>query len=208
MTLNPSRRSDYDAGLVMRGGDTPGLERPLHVEVALESSKASPIRRLLTVIAAVMVIGMVMQVTVMFMSYQRAKAVMGEDPTSPAAEKVYLQDFYQTYGIRAASRAEADLLLADMRRKEQAERATAAETATAGRRGAQATPFQEESRRLGDRFQPTCAVPSRTPSAPGPKSFAARKSMNAPRKRPNGRAGSRKLIASAVALSRMGSKGG
>ena len=147
---NPSRRSDYDAGLVMRGGETAGLERPLHVEVALESSKASPIRRLLTVIAAVMVIGMVMQITVMFMSYQRAKAVMGEDPASPAAEKVYLQDFYQTYGIRAASRAEADLLLADMRRKEQAARDEQQKQRLQEDEERKQRRFEEESRRLGD----------------------------------------------------------
>ena len=146
---NPSRRSDYDAGLVMRGGETAGLDRSLHVEVALESSKSSPIRRLLTVIAAVMVIGMVMQVTVMFMSYQRAKAVMGEDPTSPAAEKVYLQDFYQTYGIRAASRAEADLLLADMRRKEQAEREEQQKQRLQEDEERKQRRFEEDSRRLG-----------------------------------------------------------
>src|SRR5574343_339429 len=42
---NSSRRSDYDAGLVTRGGADAGVDRALHVEVALESSKSSPIRR-------------------------------------------------------------------------------------------------------------------------------------------------------------------
>jgi curved DNA-binding protein CbpA len=146
---NPSRRSDYDAGLVTRGGDADGADRPLHVEVALESSKSSPIRRLLTVIAGVMVIGLVMQITVMFMSYNRAKTVMGEDASSPAAEKAYLQDFYQTYGIRAASRAEADLLLADMRRKEQAEREEKQAQRLQEEEERKQRRFEEESRRLG-----------------------------------------------------------
>ena len=144
---NPSRRADYDAGLVVRGDDA---GRPLHVELALEPAKASPIRRLLTIIASVMVIGMVMQIAVMFMSYQRAKAVMvGEDGSSPAADKAYLQDFYQTYGIRAANRAEADLLLADMRRKEQAEREDTQQQRRQEEEERKLRRFEEESRRLG-----------------------------------------------------------
>ena len=118
----PSRRSDYDAGLVTRGEVPSQLDIRLHAEAVLESAKWSPIRRLLTIIASLMIFGMVMQMVVMFMAYQRSRAMLGVDASSPMAEKAYLQDFYQTYGIRAASRAEADLLLADMRRKEQATR--------------------------------------------------------------------------------------
>lgn len=147
---SPSRRSDYDAGLTtMRGGEAPGLERPLAVEVALESAKWSPIRRLLTVIASLMVFGMAMQIGVMFMAYQRARVAIGEDGSSPAAEKVYLQDFYQTYGIRAANRAEAELLLADMRRKEQAEREEKQQQRLQEEDERKLRRFEEESRRLG-----------------------------------------------------------
>lgn len=146
---SPSRRSDYDAGLTMRGGEAPGLDRTLRVEVALESAKWSPIRRLLTVIASLMVFGMAMQIGVMFMAYQRAKVAIGEDGSSPAAEKVYLQDFYQTYGIRAANRAEAELLLADMRRKEQAERDEKQQQRLQEEDERKLRRFEEESRRLG-----------------------------------------------------------
>lgn len=146
---NPSRRADYDAGLVVRGGDAAGLAPPLHVEVALRSTKASPIRRLLTIIASLMIIGMVMQIAVMFTAYQRNKALSGEEVGSPAAEKVYLQDFYQTYGIRAASRAEADLLLADMRRKELAEREERQQQRQQDEEARKLKRFEEESRRLG-----------------------------------------------------------
>lgn len=119
---NPSRRADYDAGLALRAGRLPGVGLPLP-ELALETTRWSPIRRLLTVIAALMVVGLTIQVSVMFVTYQRARATLGDEAAAPAAaEKAYLQDFYQTYGIRAASREEADLLLADLRRKDEAAR--------------------------------------------------------------------------------------
>ncbi|MBS1144835.1 MAG: Heat shock protein DnaJ, N-terminal [Proteobacteria bacterium] len=147
---SPSRRSDYDAGLASKGLPLATAELPMHIEVALESKKWSPIRRLLTIIAALMVFGMVMQISTMFMAYNRASSAYGNvDPASPAAEKVYLQEFYQTYGIRAASKAEADLLLADMKRKEQAERAEAEQKRLQERQEYEQRRFEEESRRLG-----------------------------------------------------------
>jgi curved DNA-binding protein CbpA len=145
---NPSRRSDYDAGLTTRGNAPGGADQPLHIEVAMEATKWSPIRRLLTIIAGLMIFGMVMQISAVFMTYQRASA-QGGDPASPAAEKVYLQDFYQTYGIRAASRAEADLLLADMKRKEQAERQESQQQRLVEQQEREQRRFEEESRRLG-----------------------------------------------------------
>jgi curved DNA-binding protein CbpA len=146
---SPSRRSDYDAGLTTHGVSPGGADLPLHIEVAMEPKKWSPIRRLLTVIAGLMIVGMVVQISAVFMTYQRASALGGGDPASPAAEKVYLQDFYQTYGIRAASRAEADLLLADMKRKEQAEREESRQKRLVEQQEYEQRRFEEESRRLG-----------------------------------------------------------
>jgi curved DNA-binding protein CbpA len=145
----PSRRSDYDAGLVTRGEVPSQLDTRLHAEAVLESAKWSPIRRLLTIIASLMIFGMVMQMGVMFMAYQRSKAMVGVDATAPMAEKAYLQEFYQTYGIRAASRAEADLLLADMRNKEQAARDEAQKLRMQEEEERRLKRFEEESRRLG-----------------------------------------------------------
>ncbi|NTV68852.1 MAG: J domain-containing protein [Azonexaceae bacterium] len=145
---NPSRRSDYDAGLTTRGNAPGGADQPLHIEVAMEPTKWSPIRRLLTIIAGLMIFGMVMQISAVFMTYQRASA-HGGDPASPAAEKIYLQEFYQTYGIRALSRAEADLLLADMKRKEQAERQESQQQRLVEQQEREQRRFEEESRRLG-----------------------------------------------------------
>jgi len=145
----PSRRADYDAGLAMRGEVPSLLDVQLRTEAANESAKWSPIRRLLTIIASLMVVGMVMQMAVMFMAYQRSRAMADVDATSPVAEKAYLQDFYQTYGIRAASRAEADLLLADMRRKEQAARDEVQRQRQEEEAALKLKRFEEESRRLG-----------------------------------------------------------
>lgn len=143
---NPSRRADYDAGLSRR----PGAEFPVQLEVALEPTKWSPIRRLLTIIAALMVVGLTIQVSVMFVAYQRARATLGEEAASPAAaEKAYLQDFYQTHGIRAASREEAELLLADMRRKETAAREERLAQQQRDEEERKLKRFEEESRRIG-----------------------------------------------------------
>lgn len=119
---NPLRRSGYDKSLVLLDAQASHTGMPLHLEVALEPNKSSPFRILLTIIAGVMVIGLVIQIGAMLFAYQRTRAFTGNRENSPAAEKVYLQEVYQTYGIRAASRAEADLALAEMHRKEQATR--------------------------------------------------------------------------------------
>lgn len=146
----PSRRSDYDAGLTTTRGAMPGgADQPLHIELAMEPRKWSPIRRLLTIIAGLMIFGMVVQISAVFMAYQRASALSAGDPASPAAEKAYLQDFYQTYGIRAANRAEADQLLADMKRKEQAEREENQQQRLVEQQEREQRRFEEESRRLG-----------------------------------------------------------
>lgn len=146
---NPTRRADYDAGLALLNTMAGLPERPLQVEVALEASKRSPIRILLTVIATVMVIGLVVQMGAMFMAYRHTRAVINNDGTSPAAEKIYLQEFYQTYGIRANSREEAELLLADMRRKEQAENEERQKVREAQEQENRLKRFEEESRREG-----------------------------------------------------------
>ena len=146
---SPTRRNDYDAGLSQNQLLPNAGERPLYIEVGLEPNKASPIRRLLTVIASVMVIGLVIQAVVIFISYQRAKTIMEENGPSPAAEKVYLQEFYQTYGIRAASRGEAELLLADMKKKEQQTRDEAQNKQLLENEARKQKQFEEESRRIG-----------------------------------------------------------
>jgi curved DNA-binding protein CbpA len=139
---NPSRRSAYDAQLGVQG-------RLSYVEADAENRKWSPIRRLLTIIASLMAIGMVIQISVMLVAYKRASSAAGIDAGSPAAEKAYLQEFYLTYGIRAASKAEADLLLAEMRRKEEAAREEKREELARAEDERKLRQFEEESRRIG-----------------------------------------------------------
>lgn len=146
---DPARRTAYDAGLNGQSslsfrGDSPGAGG-----LALGGTKRNPVRILLSMIATLMIVGLVIQVGVMFSTYKRVNDVAAPAAASPAAEKAYLQDFYQTYGIRAASREEADLLLADMRRKEAAEREQRAQERQQEEQERALRRFEEESRRLG-----------------------------------------------------------
>ena len=113
------------------------------------NSRRNPVRILLTVIATLMIVGLVMQVGVMFNAYKRVNDVGMPNASGPAAERAYLQDVYQTYGIRAASREEAELLIADLRRKEAAEREQAAQQRQQEEQERAQKRFEEDSRRLG-----------------------------------------------------------
>lgn len=147
---DPPRRADYDAGLRAQPNLTFRTEMPGEVEAMLGRSKRNPVRMLLTIIATLMIVGLVMQVGVMFNAYKRVNDTTGGNPAaSAAADKVYLQDFYQTYGIRAASREEAELLLADMRRKEAASREADSQRRQQEEQERNQKRFEEESRRLG-----------------------------------------------------------
>lgn len=146
---DPARRAAYDDGLNGQSNLSFRGDAPLQVEVALGGSKRNPVRVLLTIIATLMIVGLVIQVGVMFSAYKRVNATGAPDASGAAAEKAYLQDFYQTYGIRAASREEADLLLADMRRKEAAEREKGAEERLREEQERAQRRFEEESRNLG-----------------------------------------------------------
>lgn len=146
---DPARRADYDAGLRAQPGLTFRTEMPGEMDAMLVRSKRNPVRMLLTIIATLMIVGLVLQVGVMFNAYKRVNEPVGSDPSSPAADKVYLQDFYQTYGIRAASREEAELLLADMQRKEAASREADNQRRQQEEQERSQRRFEEESRRLG-----------------------------------------------------------
>lgn len=91
--------------------------------------KSGGLRPVLTVIAVLMVAGLTIQVGGTLLAYRQVSRVQNQASPEAAEERAYLQDVYQTYGIRAASRAEAELLLADMQRKEQAERQNSQQSA-------------------------------------------------------------------------------
>lgn len=147
---DPARRADYDAGLRAQTSLSFRSAMPGDVELVLGRSKPNPVRLLLTIIATLMIAGLVLQVGVMFSAYKRVNdSASGNPASSQAAEKIYLQDVYQTYGIRAASREEADLLLADIRRKEEAGREADIQRRQQEEQERSQRRFEEESRRLG-----------------------------------------------------------
>jgi membrane protein involved in colicin uptake len=115
-----------------------------------EEKKSSALRPVLTLIATLLAVGLVIQMVMSFMAVKSLGGRSGPDLGNALADKAYLQDFYQTYGIRAASRAEAELLLADMRRKEMAERQDQQRERQRLEQERQLRRFEEESHRMGE----------------------------------------------------------
>jgi membrane protein involved in colicin uptake len=114
-----------------------------------DEKKWNPLRPILTLIAVILAVGLVIQVSMSFLAYQRLGGKSGQDLNQAMADKAYLQDFYQTYGIRAATREEAELLLADMQRKEAAERQHRTREQERQDQQRKLSQFEEESRRMG-----------------------------------------------------------
>lgn len=76
-----------------------------------------------------------------------AEMMAAEGKMSSTEEKLYLQEYYQKYGVRPANKAEADLLDIERRRKENAEKAAELERKKAADAEKK---FVEESRRIAD----------------------------------------------------------
>lgn len=92
-------------------------------------------------------ISMVLKVVFLFSTGHNPDAL----PTSPAAaEKVYLQDYYQTYGVRPANRAEADRLDAERAKAQEAQRVQKQWEEDQRKTANAETRFEEESRRRGE----------------------------------------------------------
>jgi len=114
-----------------------------------EPKKWSPLRPVLTVIATLMAVGLVIQIGMSFFAVRHLGGQAGSAHPDAMAEKAYLQEVYQTYGIRAASREEADLLLADLKRKEAEERQDQGKERARQEQERKQAQFEEESRRIG-----------------------------------------------------------
>jgi curved DNA-binding protein CbpA len=92
-------------------------------------------------------ISMVLKVVFLFSTGHNPDAA----PVSPAAaEKVYLQEYYQTYGVRPANRAEADRLDAERAKVQEAQRAQRQFEDEQRKSANAASRFEEESRRRGE----------------------------------------------------------
>ena len=81
------------------------------------SGTKSPVKRTMVIIGTVVATLMVLQMISMFFGARRQQEAM------KAEEKIIIQEYYQTHGVRPASAAEVRLLEAENRRKESEERA-------------------------------------------------------------------------------------
>jgi hypothetical protein len=120
-------------------------ESPLKIVSTTIDSSVMSLKKILKVIAGMMVLGVVIKGGAMILAGNQA----GHPPggISKADEKVILQEYYQVHGIRPGSKAEADLLEVENRRKENEQRAAELEKKKHEEEYRQ---FVEESRRIGD----------------------------------------------------------
>ncbi len=109
------------------------------------TSLRSPLTKVLTIIGSLIAAGMAIQVAFILMVNHQQEHATAE--VSKAEEKVMLQEYYQTYGVRPGSKIEADLLEVENRRKENAQREAAHEQE---RKDEEYRRFVEESRRIGE----------------------------------------------------------
>jgi hypothetical protein len=148
-TLSVSMSRDaYDAKLKFK--DMPQkTDGAINLKVAIDESRGSPLRRVLAVIAGVMVIWLLMQLMFMFIAYRNNGGVMRTptDAAIQAEEKVRMQEYYQEHGVRAGSKIEADLLDEKQRDKELEQRLRENEKKE---QESKYKEFLEESHRVGE----------------------------------------------------------
>jgi flagellar biosynthesis GTPase FlhF len=106
---------------------------------------ASSLINILTIFGTIIAVGMVIYVVSLLAARRLSEQV---DQVSKAEDKVAIQEYYQTHGVRPASKAEADLLEVENRRKENERRALEREKERAEEESAR---FEQESRRIGER---------------------------------------------------------
>lgn len=118
-----------------------GHQIPLKMISSTVTGTASALKQIIRVVIILTVLAAVMQIVSAVSSSRRT----GHD-ASKADEKLYIQEYNQKYGVRVGSRAEGELLEAQMRREENEQRATALEKQ---RQEEEYRRFVEESARIG-----------------------------------------------------------
>lgn len=119
-------------------------ESPLKIISATAATSVSALRKILAAIAGLMALGVVIKVSTFVLA--GGQSGRSADGVSRADEKVRIQEYYQTHGVRPGSKIEADLLEVENRRKENEQREAAREKKQEEDRYRQ---FVEESRRVG-----------------------------------------------------------
>lgn len=114
----------------------------------LFSDWSPALRRVVSVsVLLLLVLGVSLGVSRCTTKAAREQMELREAQERRASEQAMLQDYYQTYGVRPANRAEMELMEAERRRKENAER----QAATDNRRAEdEQRRWEEESRRRGE----------------------------------------------------------
>lgn len=142
-------RDAYDAKLINKGLPA-DADNALNFKVAIDENRNSPLRRVLVVIAGVMVIGLSVQLGFMYVAYKHNNSVMlsPNDAAMQASEKLRVQEYYQEHGVRPGSQIEADLLDAAQRKEDEAQRQKEYE---AKERERKYNEFVEESHRIGEK---------------------------------------------------------
>ena len=91
-------------------------------------------------------LGMVIKVVFLFAMTRQPEAIGTQ---SKSDDKLFLQEYFQTYGVRPASRAEADLMDAERRKNEEAKRAQKLLEDDKKKTARAELDFEEEARRRG-----------------------------------------------------------
>jgi len=119
---------------------------PIKEVFSTVSVSARSLKRLLRVIIGLLVLGFVLKMGQMAFASRQAGRPSSE--VARAEEKLIIQEYYKKYGVRPASRAEAEFLEQENRRKENEQREAAFEEK---KKEEEYSRFVEESRRIGDR---------------------------------------------------------
>ncbi|MDD2774897.1 MAG: hypothetical protein PHU06_02980 [Gallionella sp.] len=125
---------------------------PLDVAATTVKSSMKSLKYIFRFIAGFVVLLVVIKWGVSSMAHRNqtigtAEMLAAEGKMSSTEEKLYLQEYYQKYGVRPASKAEADLLDIERRRKENAEKAAELEKQKAAEADKK---FVEESRDMAN----------------------------------------------------------
>jgi curved DNA-binding protein CbpA len=117
-------------------------ESHLQIIASTISGTSSALKKILRIVIFLIVAGSVIQIVSRVASGRKM-----DIEASRAEEKLYIQDYYQKYGVRVGSKAEADLLDTERRRKENEQRTAELEKK---RQADEYDRFVEESRKIGD----------------------------------------------------------
>lgn len=121
---------------------TGSIQFPITEVSSTVSASTRSLKKILRIIIVLTVLGIIGKSAFVF-----GHAARKSSEVAKAEEKIIIQEYYKKYGVRPASRAEAELLEKENRRKENEQRAAEFEEK---RKEEEYRRFVEESRQIGD----------------------------------------------------------